>query len=437
MKLTATARNVKHHIGLLLGLLGVASPGFAAELPTLTLKQAQEIALQKHPRITAAELRALAAQQVTIQVRSVFFPNFTANLTAVGAANDNTRIAAGGLNNPAIFERFASGLTVSQLLTDFGRTAHLDESSRLRARAEAKNTEVARAQVLFLVDASYFTALEAQALVALARQTMATRQAVLDRLQALANNQLRSDLDVSFARVSLEEGKLLLAKAQNDLKSASEALATLLGYSEQPPFQLGEEPMPPELSTDTVSLVKAALQSRPELARLRLERDAALKFAAAERGLHNPTLSAIGSIGHLPLRDNRFEENYAAAGVNLSFPLFNGNLFTARRKEAELRAQALTSQLRDEENELVRDVRIARLNVDYARERLQLTAKLLEHSHKAFDLAKTRYELGSSSIVELSQALLNQTTAEIAQTDARYEHHLKRAVLDYKTGALK
>ena len=35
------------------------------------------------------------------------------------------------------------------------------------------------------------------------------------------------------------------------------------------------------------------------------------------------------------------------------------------------------------------------------------------------------------------QALLNQTTAEIAQADAKYEHHLKRAVLDYQIGVLK
>lgn len=428
---------VKQHAGLLLGLIGLVAHDFAAEPATLTLKQAQEIALQKHPRITAAELRTLAAQQVNTQARAAFFPIFTANLTAVGATSANTRIAAGGLNNPAIFERFASGLTVSQLITDFGRTANLAESTKLRARAEAKNTEATRAQILFLVDAAYFTALEAQAVVAVARQTIATRQTMLDQVQALANNQLRSDLDVSFARVSLEEGKLLLAKGENDLKAAFETLSTLLGYAEPPVFHLGEETMPPELPPDTAGLVSAALRARPELARLRLERDAALKFTTAEKGLHNPTVSAIGSIGILPVRDHRFEENYAAAGVNLSLPLFNGNLFTARQKEAELRAQALVSQLRDEENNLVRDVRIARLNVDYSLERLQLTAKLLEHSNKAFNLAKTRYQLGSASIVEFSQALLNQTTAEIAQAEAKYEHHLKRAVLDYQIGVLK
>src|SRR5258707_4163885 len=90
----------------------------------LTLKEAEEIALQKHPRISAAALKALAAQQVTREVRSAYFPSLFANVTSVGTPDQNTRIAAGALNNPSIFERNAEGVTVSQLITDFGRTAN-------------------------------------------------------------------------------------------------------------------------------------------------------------------------------------------------------------------------------------------------------------------------------------------------------------------------
>ena len=78
---------MKQFVSVLLGLIGLVAHDFAAEPATLTLKQAQEIALQKHPRITAAELRTLAAQQVNTQARAAFFPIFTANLTAVGATS--------------------------------------------------------------------------------------------------------------------------------------------------------------------------------------------------------------------------------------------------------------------------------------------------------------------------------------------------------------
>jgi outer membrane protein len=83
---------------------------------------------------------------------------------------------------------------------------------------------------------------------------------------------------------------------------------------------------------------------------------------------------------------------------------------------------------------VIRDVRIAKLNVDYAFERLGLTAKLLEHATQAFGLVQARYDIGASSILDLSQAQLNKTAAEIAQASANYQYHLQRAVLDFQIG---
>src|SRR5438445_6188804 len=74
---------------------------------TLTLKAAQDLAIHNHPQINAAQLRALAAQQVVAETRSAFFPTATLNVTSVAAGSDNTRILAGGLNNPTVFDRNA------------------------------------------------------------------------------------------------------------------------------------------------------------------------------------------------------------------------------------------------------------------------------------------------------------------------------------------
>ena len=101
-----------------------------------------------------------------------------------------------------------------------------------------------------------------------------------------------------------------------------------------------------------------------------------------------------------------------------------------------MRAEAAEENLRDEENNVIRDVRLARLNVNYTYERMDLTAKLLQHANQAFDLTQTRYNLGSSSIVDLSQAQLNKTSAEIANANAKYRYHLQRAILDYQIGKL-
>ena len=133
----------------------------AEEAQTLTLKEAQQITLRNHPKLSEAELQALASKQVVTQARAGFLPNVMFNATAVDAFESNTRIAAGGLNNPSVYDRNAEGLAVTQLLTDFGRTAHLVNSSRLYSRAANANTEATRDELLLQVDVSFYSALKA------------------------------------------------------------------------------------------------------------------------------------------------------------------------------------------------------------------------------------------------------------------------------------
>ena len=411
--------------------------GLCAEEPqSLTLKEAREIALRNHPKISEAELLALASKQSVVEARSGFLPNVMFNATAVDALESNTRLAAGGLNNPSVYDREADGLTVSQLLTDFGRTAHLVNSSRSYSRAQEENTEATREEILLQVDVAFFTALKAQSILAVAQQTLETRQLMLDQVTALATNKLRSDLDLSFAKVAYEEGNLLVAKAQNDLEEAFAELTTVLGDREKRVYRLIEQSTPVKPPVDTSGLVDMALSNRPDLARLRLEHEASVQYARAQKELRYPVISAIGSGGLIPVRDtSHFEDRYAAVGVNLSLPLFDGGLNAAKHSEAELQSEAAGEKLRDAENTAIHDVRAAGLNVNYAWERMDLTKKLFENASHAYDLAEARYKLGSSSIVEFSQAQLSKTEAEIANTSAKYEYAIQRAMLNFEIGA--
>ncbi|MCX6928303.1 MAG: TolC family protein [Verrucomicrobia bacterium] len=408
------------------------------DLSPLTLQEAHVMALRDHPQISVADLKALAARQVTRQFRSGFFPTLAANVMSVGTANENTRLGAiGGLNNPSIFDRNAEGLVLSQLITDFGRTANLTGSAKFRAQAEANNAQATREQILLAVDASFFAAQQAQSVTRVAEQTVTTRQLFLDQVSALATNKLRSDLDVSFARVNVEDGKLLLSKAQNDLQSEFTRLANLMGLREPKSWHLMEEPPPPLLSTNIYELVEQALQLRPELLSLRNSREAALKFARAEKALHYPTISAIGSAGVIPIGDSHLPENYAAAGLSLTLPLYAGGLYSARQQEAELRARAAEEGLRDLENNVIRDVRISWLNAQNAFDRLRITGQLLDNAKQSFDLAQARYNNGISSIVEFNQAQLNLLSAQIAYANTQYEYLLQRSALNFQTGSLR
>ena len=410
----------------------------AEDSPQLTLQEAHGAALRSHPAISVADLKALAARQVTRQFQSAFFPTLSANAVAVGTANDNTRLSAiGALNNPTIYDRNAEGLILSQLITDFGRTANLTGSAKLRAQAEANNAQATREQVLLAVDGAFFSALQAQSVTRVAEQTVAARQLFLDQVSALATNKIRSALDVSIARVNVEDGKLLLSKALNDVQAAFAQLANLMGLREQKTYRLVEQPLPPELSTNISEYVQLGLRSRPDLLSLRNSQEAASKFARAERAMRYPTLSAVGSAGVVPIGDSALGDNYAAGGLILTLPLYAGGLYSARQQEAELRSQAAAESLRDLENNVVRDVRIAWLNAQNALDRLRITAELLENTKQSYELAQARFNNGISSIVEFNLAQLNLLSAQIAFADTQYEYLVRRSALDYQTGSLQ
>ncbi len=426
-------------VTLALCLLPAAGRGEAAapSPAPLTLHQAQQLALAHQPQIQAAELASRAASQVVREARSGYFPQVLANATAV-AAGDTTRIAAsGGLNNPTVFQRESNGLLLSQLITDFGRTAGLTASARYQAEATAQGAQAVRAQVLLDVDRSFFGVLGAQALVRVAEQTTKARRLLLDRVTALAKANLKSSLDVSFAEVAFGEAKLLQLSAQDQLESAFATLAERLGSRDAGPRVLTEEPPSPAPPEDVDPLVRQALATRPELLARRAEREAGQRLAAAERAIHYPVISAIGAIGFSPYRDDRLDDRYAAAGVSLTVPLFTGGRISARATEALLRADAAQRTLDQEENQVTRDVRIAWLAARTAHEAIEVTQTTLASASRALELAQSRYELGISSIVELSQAQLQETEAEIAHARARYDYEIRRAELDFQAGLLR
>jgi outer membrane protein len=419
----------------------------ADPLQILTLKAAHEAALSGHPRIKVGELLALASRERTREARSAFFPQLSGSIVAVGTAQENTRLAAmNGLNNSSVFERNAEGVMISQLITDFGRTANLVGTAKARAEAEAKSAEATKEQILLAVDDAYFGALQAQSVTRVARQTIDVRQVFLDRVSTLATNKLRSELDVDFARVNLADATLLLKRSQNDLQAAFGTLAALMGNPNPPegstnelyPFnyRLEEQPLPAGMSTNVATFVEMALKTRPDLLSLRFEHEAAHRFAYAERDARYPSISAIGSAGVVPIRDPVLPDSYAAAGLTMSIPIFAGGLYVARQHEAEIRAQAAAETVHDLENRIVRDVRIGWLNAENAYERLEITRELLENAKHAYELADARYKAGSSSIVELNQAQLNEVSAEITYAQTQYEYLIRRSALDFQTGTL-
>jgi outer membrane protein len=399
----------------------------------LSINDAEEIALKNNPAISVARLNALASHQVTREARSSLLPYTAINLTGVDA-QDNSRISAGGLNNPIIFPRAAGGITVSQLITDFGHTTNLLASVGYQEKAQDQTAISTKQDILLAVNQAFYNTLQSAAVLRVAQQTVASRQVSADQVSALARSKLKSDLDLSFANVNLAQARLLVLDAENNNKAAMATLSAILGYPNLKNFTVVEDTTPLAPPTENVDqLIAEALSQRPEILVLEFESESAEKLHLAEKDQLLPTISALGAVGGAPVRDDRLSSWYGAVGVNIQIPVFNGFLYTARSREAELRAQAAQQRLFDLRDRITRDVRTSWLNASTAYKRVHVSQQLLDQANRALDLAQTRYQLGLSSIVELSQAQLQQTQAEIGSAQATYDYRLALSVLKYQT----
>ncbi len=336
-----------------------------------------------------------------------------------------------------LFTRAGGGINFSQLITDFGRTTNLVASTKLQERAQQANELATREDIVLITDQAFYNALQAQALLQVAKQTVNLRQTTQSQVNQLTQNKLRSTLDLTFANVNLSQAQLLQLDAQNNADATMAALDEVLGLDHPVPYSLVDNtknnPPPPP---DEQALLDLAVKQRPDLQSLDLTRQSQEKFSRAQRDQMLPTLSALGTVGALryALTSTISPVGTAAIAANLNIPIFNGFLYSAQAKEAQLRAQATAQQTRQLKDRIVRDVQTAWLDANNAFTRLGVTAQLLNQANDSLGLAQTRYKLGLSSIVELSQAQLQQTEAEITNTNAQYQYRLTLAALNFQTG---
>jgi outer membrane protein len=405
--------------------------------PTLlTLHEAEKIALANNPGIHISQLIARVQHQVVRETRADQLPNLNGSLTAV-EANDGSRISTGSLAASRLLSHAGAGVQLSQLITDFGRTPNLVASAKLQEKARQADAEASREDIVLATDQVFFAVIEAQATVKVATQTVSARQDVTDQVSALTLSKLRSDLDLSFAQVNLSQAKLLQLNAQNDLDAAKAALSAVLGYDKLMNFQLVDDtgPLPP-LAPDPETLIAEAIQNRPDLQSLNFTEQAAQKFSKAQHEQLLPTISALGVVGDTPTGSSQYFTTtwYGAVGGNVNIPIFNGFRFTAEASAAALQAQAASEQTRLLREQVARDVRTAWLNANTALQRVTVTSELVKEADTAMDLAKTRYDLGLSSIVELSQAELQQTEAAISNANARSQYNFAISTINFQTG---
>jgi outer membrane protein len=327
------------------------------------------------------------------------------------------------------------GFSLSQLITDFRRTALSVASAGETARGREATAQATTAEIRLQVRVAYYRALQAEAAMAVAEQVQKSRQLLLRQVKAFADSELRSIVDVGFAEVRLSEAELLIIRTDNERHAALIELASAMGLDAPSDWTL-EEPAVPAAKLSVDEAIEHAIRQRPDLAALRHHLEAARKQLESDRRLNLPSVGAVGIAGYIPAGDPRLRPRYAGAAVNITVPVLNGNLFAARRQESEARAIAVEKQQRDLLVRLRAAVRLSYLNFATAQSNMETARKLQDQAQRTLRLSEARYSAGLGTIVEYNQAQVDVVSAQLAYAAARYEAGMRMARLEFEIGNL-
>jgi outer membrane protein len=403
----------------------------------LGLRQALDIALQKHPIVQEASATMKAASARTEQTKSLYYPQVYANVdSSAGAGRINPRfLIGGGLVQPNL-SAYTAGVIANQRLYDFGFTRNLVESSKMAERAQEQAVQAGRAIVAFNVQRSYYTSLKRKRLVDIAEQTVRERGVIKSQIEALHRQQLKSKLDLDLVHVELTNAQSLLVKAKNDLKAGYTDLNRVMGIVGSTDYVLEELPVDVRPQRTLETLITETL-GHPEVRRARELIGAAEARVRAMKRQYLPTISALASGGDYQTFDssrNVPTGGWWAAAAMVSMPLFTGYMIENQVREAAAQQSAAQAGSLDIEQALTQQVTTSYLDTITLAQQIKLGEEQVRTSQEALQLAKQRYRLGLGSVVEVTQAEVAVTGAQTRLAEAQYDYKIAEVTLAYAAG---
>jgi outer membrane protein len=417
--------------GLLFLALKIPLSVQASEL--ITLEQALNIALAKNPSLTASRNEVSAAHARVTQTRAAYYPQLDASAGINRTWNDLGDNSA-DKNSKDVTDSYATGLSVSQYLFDFGKTPAQVALSNQSLSSSEKGFETVEKTLVRDVNQAYFDVLKNHQLVIVSKENVDVRRQQLEQARALYQQGLRPKIDVTRGEVEASQAQLGLVIIEFGLREAIITFERLLGG---PPvigtYSLAEI-NPSSISPPALErLIKIAIEKRSELAGILAQVKAAESGLLYAKRSAYPSLDARGTYTYgsdaLPLEDHRWQ-----AGVYLSWPLFTGFRQTGQVNESRAEVNKLSAQLESGKLLVTEEVSRAYFLLQTARETTKNAKIALGQAKDNLAIAQGRYKAGVSDSIELSDAQVLYTESRSALVQSAYERHKAMAGLEFAVG---
>jgi outer membrane protein TolC len=409
------------------------------------------LALRSNPLAAAADAGEKEAEARIHQVRSGYLPRlqfseslergnnpvfaFSSLLTQRQFSEAN--FALGSLNRPDVMNNHQSQLTVEQVLFDARQTKRSVEAARFTRQMAAEDTRRSHSDIVLNVLRAYFGVTLAEKNLEVARQSVDSARADLERAESIYQSGRSTQADVLALRVHLAAMQEQQIRASNDLAVGRAALNDALGISLDRTFEL-TTPLESSAGAPEGTLEeygRLAAGDRPEMRQAKLAQRLARTKQQIAGAAYWPQVAFQGIVE--ADRQNFFSKGGANwfTAVTLRWSLWNGE--TKARVEQARFAETRAAALRKHADSAIRlEVRKAYLDLRAAAQRVEVASAATAEAEEAHRIIQNRHQAGLITVTELLRSEAALAAARTRRLAAVYDHRVAAAALEHAAGTL-
>jgi len=398
-----------------------------AQPAPLTLDGAVSLAMERNPDLRKQVLLMLSAEQDKSISRAAILPSLGFNASITESAQGATdAYFFSGFPVPAqaatSYQSWAGSATLRQLVFDGGKWWNNLAVSDLAQQASVAQVDEQRLQITYLVEQRFYELVRAQRQLAVLSEAAARSRDQAEFTQRLFEGGRSTQADVYAARANRDNDEVNRLAQERNVELARTDLATAIGVDpDQPltvtePPHLMDEPAQPPPAKDAVA---RALETRPSLKAANLTLESNRKAASAASGDYWPAVSLAATYTRNTVSADPFfsKLNHNATlygSVNLSWNVFNGLATTATVRKAEIAALMSENDLASARRGVAADVEKAVAQLATARAQVRVAQQAQQTATEGLRLAKTRQEVGVGTQLEVRDAELKLTQAQLS-----------------------
>ena len=397
----------------------------AQQRPPMTLDEAVKIALQRNPDLQKQILLSLSAEQDLVIARSAILPrvDFNGSLSRTRTAGSLflQGVPVAGQQSVSFNTTYSANLRVQQLIFDGGKWWNNLAASDLGLQAGHAQVDEQRLQITYLVEQRFYELVRAQRQLTVLADAAARSRDQADYTQRLFEGGRATQADVYAARANRDNDEVTRLGQERNVELARADLAVAVGVDPADPLAVAE---PPNLMAEPVAppppqdAVARALQQRPSLKAFALTADQNRKLASAAKGDYWPQVSLEASWNRNANTldtyvSNPSTDSQLSGGIVLNWNLFNGLNTKATVERANIQTALAETDLASGRRNVASDVQKAVAQLATARQQARVAQQAEQTAKEGLRLAKTRQEVGVGTQLEVRDAELKLTQAQL------------------------